>query len=309
MTLTISKPCCAKAPVYSLGNGKLCKAHFIDYFEGKVLKTIRQFELLGKEENIGIALSGGKDSLTVLKILSKISEENPKIKLNAILIDEGIAGYRDKTIVTAQRFCDLHKIKLHIFSYKEELGLTLDEMLKKLDVKPCTICGIFRRYLLNKKSKELEFTKLATGHNLDDESQSIMMNQMKNNMPSSARLGPKSGMLEDESFIPRIKPLYLCSEKEVTAYAFINNLLDNFTECPNVPVSYRAQIRDMLNDMENKFPGTKHGIVNSFLEILPELRKKYSDSEKLMHCMKCKEPSAKEVCNACVYVEKLRAEL
>jgi tRNA-5-methyluridine54 2-sulfurtransferase len=307
MTLNITKPCCSKAPVYSLINEKLCKSHFADYFEGKVLRTIRQFELLGKKENLGIALSGGKDSLTVLKILSKISKENPNIKLNAILIDEGISGYRDKTIETAKKFCKEHKVKLHIFSYRKEFGMTLDEILKKLKVKPCTVCGIFRRYLLNKKSRELGFTKLATGHNLDDESQSIMMNQMKNSMPASARLGPKSGIFEDEGFIPRIKPLYLCSEKEVTTYAFLNNLLDSFIECPNAKVSYRAQIRDMLNDMEQKSPGTKHGIVNSFLEVLPELRKKYSGQEKMPHCKKCKEPSAKEMCNACIYVEKLEA--
>ncbi|HAB51479.1 MAG TPA: tRNA lysidine(34) synthetase TilS, partial [Ignavibacteriales bacterium] len=75
----------------------------------------------------------------------------------------------------------------------------MDEMLKILKVKPCTICGIFRRYLLNKKSKELKLTKLATGHNLDDEAQSIMMNQMKNNMNASARLGPKTGISNDKN--------------------------------------------------------------------------------------------------------------
>src|SRR3989338_4513210 len=175
--------CCSQKPVFAFPLGeKLCKRHFIEYFENKALKTIRQFELLDKEENLGVALSGGKDSLTVLHILNKLSEQNPKIKINAIAIDEGIHDYRDKTLETAKEFCEKNSIKLHIFSYKEEFGLTLDEMLKILDVKPCSICGIFRRYLLNKKSRELKLTKLATVHNLDDECQSIMMNQMKNNI-------------------------------------------------------------------------------------------------------------------------------
>src|SRR3989344_5591949 len=148
--------CCNSKPIIELYSGeKLCKTHFIQYFEDKVLKTIRRFDLLGKEENLGVALSGGKDSLTVLHILDKLSRQNPKIRISAIAIDEGIAGYRDKTLERAKEFCQKSNIKLHIFSYKEEFGLTLDEMLKILDVKPCTICGIFRRYLLNKKSKEL----------------------------------------------------------------------------------------------------------------------------------------------------------
>ena len=301
------KGCCSSKPVISLGMEKLCKAHFIEYFEGKVFKTIRQFDLLGKEEKIGVALSGGKDSLTVLHLIKKLSLQNPKLTIEAIAIDEGIEGYRDKTLVTAQEFCDKNQVKLNIFSYKEEFGLTLDEMLKILDVKPCTICGIFRRYLLNKKSKELGFTRLATGHNLDDESQSIMMNQMKNNIAASARLGPKTGLHEDSHFIQRIKPLYFCTEKEVTTYAFVNGLLDNFNECPNVKLSYRAQVRDMLNEMENKFPGTKNGIVNSFLELLPLLKQNQKNSEVGI-CKVCKEPSAKEICNACLYVEKLKLQ-
>lgn len=298
--------CCNEKPVTELYSGeKLCKDHFTGYFESKVLKTIRQFELLDKKEDLGIALSGGKDSLTVLYILNKLSKQNPRIKINAIAIDEGIHGYRDKTLEKAKEFCQKSNIKLHIFSYKEEFGLTLDEMLKILDVKPCTICGIFRRYLLNKKSKELELTKLVTGHNLDDECQSILMNQFKNNIQASARLGPRVGVVHDEKFVQRIKPLYLCTEKEVTTYAFVNGLLDEFVECPNVSQSFRAQVRDMLNDVEHKFPGAKFSIVNSFLQTLPLLKQKFKN-EIIKVCQGCSEPSANDVCNACVYLEKLK---
>ncbi len=301
--------CCDEKPIIQLTAGeKLCKGHFTDYFEGKVFKTIRQFGLLDKEENLGIALSGGKDSLTVLHILNKLSKENPKIKINAIAIDEGIHNYRDKTLEKAKDFCQKTNINLHIFSYKEEFGLTLDEMLKILNVKPCTICGIFRRHLLNKKSRELKFTKLATGHNLDDECQSIMMNQLKNNIEASARLGPKVGLMQDDKFVQRIKPLYLCTEKEVTTYAFVNNLLDEFNECPNVPQSFRAQVRDMLNDMEQKFPGTKYSVVNSFLQILPMLKQQFK-ADAIKVCKNCSEPSANELCNACVYLEKLKKSI
>ena len=298
--------CCNEKPVIQLTAGeKLCKQHFTDYFESKVFKTIRQFDLIDKEENLGVALSGGKDSLTVLHILNKLSKQNPKIRINAIAIDEGIHNYRDKTLEKAKEFCNKNNIKLNIFSYKEEFGLTLDEMLKVLNVKPCTICGIFRRYLLNKKSRELKLTKLATGHNLDDECQSILMNQLKNNIEASARLGPKVGLLQHKDFVQRIKPLYLCTEKEVTTYAFVNGLLDEFNECPNVSQSFRVQVRDMLNEMENKFSGTKYSIVNSFLQILPLLKQQF-ECDAIKACIKCQEPSANEICNACIYLEKLK---
>src|SRR3989338_11249671 len=98
--------CCSEKPIICLEAGqKLCRGHFIEYFEGKVLKTIRQFDLIGKEESLGVALSGGKDSLTLLHILNKLSRQNPKIKLIAISIDEGIEGYRNKTLQAAKKFC------------------------------------------------------------------------------------------------------------------------------------------------------------------------------------------------------------
>jgi len=301
--------CCNEKPVIGLLDGnKLCKNHFTEYFDGKVFKTISKFDLIGKQENLGVALSGGKDSLTVLSILNRLSKQNPKIKITAIAIDEGIRSYRDKTLEKARAFCEENKIKLDIFSYKNEFGLTLDEMLKILDVKPCTICGIFRRYLLNKKSRELKLTKIATGHNLDDECQSIIMNQMRNSIDASARLGPKAGMIQDNKFVQRIKPLYLCTEKETTTYAFINGLLDEFNECPNAVQSFRAHVRDILNSMEQKFPGTKYSIVNSFLQILPLLKQKFKNGS-IKLCEKCNEPSANNVCNACVYLEKLKIKI
>tara|TARA_Y100000310_G_scaffold345268_1_gene463276 strand:- start:30228 stop:31166 length:939 start_codon:yes stop_codon:yes gene_type:complete len=301
---SISK-CCNNKAVIDLSSGEqLCKEHFIRYFESKVLKTIRKFELIGKEENLGVALSGGKDSLTVLNILNNISKENRKIKLTAVLIDEGIAGYRDKTIIDAENFCNEKEIELKIFSYKEEFGYTLDEILRLLDVKPCTVCGIFRRYLLNKKSRELGFTKLVTGHNLDDECQSIMMNQFKNNLKDSAKLGPINGVISDNGFVPRIKPLYLCAEKEVATYAFVNELMRGFNECPNLSLSQRSRVRDMLNEYENEYSGTKYAIANSFLQMLPGLKEKFKFG-KLEKCKDCGEPSSKEICNTCVYLKKL----
>ena len=297
--------CCKEKPIIELQAGqKLCKKHFTEYFEDKVHKTITKFDLIGKKENLGVAVSGGKDSLTLSFILNKLSKRNPKIKIEAIAIDEGIKNYRDKSLITAKEFCNKHNIKLNIYSFKEEFGMPLDNMLKILDVKPCTICGIFRRYLLNKKSKELRLTKLATGHNLDDECQSIMMNQFKNNIHLSARLGPNSGVKENKQMVQRIKPLYLCAEKEVTTYAFINNILDEFNECSNITKSYRAQIRDMLNDLEAKFSGTKYAIVNSFLQILPDLKERFKEAQ-VNYCKECNEPASKDKCNACKYVEKL----
>ena len=303
-------PCkiCIEKPVMKLTNSnvQLCKQHFIRYFERKVLNTIRNYKLIEKNDKIGVAISGGKDSLTVLNILNLLKNKTKKFEIEAIAIDEGIKGYRDKTLETAEKFCKENDIKLHVFSYKDEFGDTLDNFLKKVNMKACSMCGPFRRYLLNKKSKELGFTKLATGHNLDDEAQTIIMNYFRRNIETSARLGPITGIVKDKRFIRRIKPLYFMAQKEVATYAFLKGLTDEFVECPHSTDSYRGEIMKMLNDFEAKYPGTKNSIITSFMEILSLLRESYKNFMPIHDCEICGEPCSQNICQTCKIVEILK---
>jgi tRNA-5-methyluridine54 2-sulfurtransferase len=302
-------PCkrCQTKPVIQLTNNniKLCKNCFIKYFERKALKTITKYKLIEPKDHIIIALSGGKDSLSLLHFLSRVAVKK-KVTLSALLIDEGIKGYRDKSIKPAKEFCKKYNIKLSIASYKDITGKTLDNIKKKFpDTIACSMCGVLRRYLLNKESRKLKATKLATGHNLDDEAQSIIMNQFRHNIALSARLGPITGVKKDARFVPRIKPFYLMTEKEVATYAYLNKLMDKFNECTYCHESNRFVIRDMLNNIEQKYPGTKHAIVASFLELLPLLKQKFKN-QSINSCKICKEPTSSETCNACTLLQKIK---
>jgi len=298
---------CKTKPVIKLPNNNvsLCKSCFTKYFESKVRKTVRQYKLFEKGEKIAVGVSGGKDSLTTLHIINDIASKQRTTEVIAIAIDEGIVGYRDKALETAKRYCEKNNIKLYIYSFKDAFGYSLDDALKKLKVNSCSICGVFRRYLLNRAARELKVDRLATGHNLDDEAQSIIMNMFKNSIETSARLGPVTGIQTNEGFIKRIKPLYFLTEKESMTYAFLKGLTDNFNECPYSQDSFRTDIRDMLNKFDKDYPSTKYSIVNSFLEILPALKEKYKDSV-IKSCKYCGEPASKEICQACEYVKKLK---
>src|SRR3989344_8369623 len=303
-------PCkiCKEKPVMQLPNSniKLCKSCFVKYFERKALRTIRKYKLISRKDHVVTAVSGGKDSLSLLHFLNKLASKKIDFKLSALLIDEGIKDYRDGTIEAAKKFCKKNNIKLNIASYKEVTRKTLDGIKKQFpDTIACSMCGVLRRYILNKKSRELKADKLATGHNLDDEAQSIIMNQFRHNIALSARLGPITGVKKDPRFIPRIKPFYFLTEKEVATYAFLNNLMDKFKECTYCTESNRFVVRDMLNNLEHKYPGTKHSIVASFLEILPLLKEKYKN-QKIDSCKICGEPTSSEICNACKLLQKIK---
>src|SRR3989338_2516895 len=298
---------CKKKPVIRLSNSNvdLCKKHFLEYFQKKVFKTIRQYNLINEGDHIGVAVSGGKDSLTLLYLMSLFLEKRRKIKLTAILVDEGIDGYRDLTIKDAKKWCNELNIPLKIFSYKKEIGKKLDDILKETKERSCSICGVFRRYLLNKAAKELKIDKLATGHNLDDEVQSIVMNQLKNSMKTSARLGPITGIKHDKRFVKRIKPLYFLTEKEVMTYAYLNGLTSKFNDCPHSDDGFRTYVREWINSFEAKFPGSKHSILNSFLDVLPLLKKGF-DVGEIKECKECGEPCSQNVCQSCQIIKRIK---
>jgi len=167
----------------------LCKKHFVEGFERKVEGTLACGGMVKDKEKIAVAVSGGKDSTALLFSLHRMLA-NRDVELMAITVDEGIAGYRDDTIKAAKAIAGQLGIELHIFSFREEYGYDLDEMVQGKKVAPCTFCGVFRKHCLNKAAKSLGADRLATGHNLDDEAQSVMMNYLKGDFERLMRFRP-----------------------------------------------------------------------------------------------------------------------
>src|SRR3989344_6443050 len=254
---------CSEKAVYPM----LCKKHFIEHIEAKVQHTIEHFSLVKPGEKIAVAVSGGKDSQSVLYLLHKLYGQ-----VTAISIDEGIPGYRDQTLEDMKTFCAQYNIPYEIHSFKDNYNTTLTAMLDKGEPS-CRSCGVMRRHMLNKAAQK--FDKLATGHNLDDECQNFMMNLLKGNLLLCAMLGPVTGITKRKGFTQRIKPLYLCTEKEIATYAFVKNFPIHFKECPHAELGLRSKVRDALNALESQQSGSKRKIVKYFLSILPALKESY----------------------------------
>ena len=290
---------CGKQAVYFRQNegSYLCKSHFIKSFEKRVKRTIRQHKFLEPGDKIAIGLSGGKDSSTILYLLHKIVKPRKDIELFAVTVDEGIKEYRKQSLEIASKLCKKLGIKQHISSYKEQFGKTLDEKLKvSKQFNACTYCGVARRSSLNRMARELGANKLALGHNLDDEAQSILMNYMRGDLLRLIRLDPYIQPLGN--FIKRVKPLREIPEKEVGLYAFLKGLDIQEDECPNMG-GLRFEIRDFLNKAEEEHPGTKTNILQTFDKIVPILKKDIKHGGELVECENCGEPSSERICKTC----------
>jgi uncharacterized protein (TIGR00269 family) len=305
--------CGAPAVYVNRATGQaFCARHFLEYFDRRVRATIRRFRLFRPRERIVVAVSGGKDSLALLHYLVGLSRRAaPGWEVRALLIDEGIRGYRELTIRRFERVAGELGVEYRIARFRDYLGYTLDEIVRigrerGLPYKPCTYCGVFRRYLMNRVAREMGATVVATGHNLDDIVQTYMMNILGNDWEKVARLGPVSGPSRHPRFVRKVKPFYEVLEKETTLYAILHGLYEGFEECPYAVLGERWEIRRMINRLEEQRPGTKYRLLRSLLSALEILRRAGVGEEgEVGTCAICGEPSSHPVCRACM----LRLEL
>jgi uncharacterized protein (TIGR00269 family) len=294
--------CSREAVYYQRYSGKhLCRRHFTSFFEKKVRAVIKKYGMIESGDRIAIALSGGKDSVTLAKLLLELYGGRRDLEFLAITIDEGIEGYRDKTLEVAREVTRSLSIEHYVAKFEDNFGAKLDEMVKVGEKLPCSYCGVFRKYLLNRAARELTATKLATAHNLDDESQTILMNFINADIDRLARLIPQR---DQEGLIRRIKPFMELYEKEVVTYGFLKRYPMIFDECPYSYFPVRAFVRDFIYELENKYPGRKISILRSF-EKLSDCLRVTNPQIELNRCKICGEPTSKDVCQACKLVGEL----
>jgi uncharacterized protein (TIGR00269 family) len=282
----------------------LCKAHFMEFLEKRVKKEFREQVKLKKNAKIGIALSGGKDSSVTLFLLSKIFKNRNDINLIPILIDEGIAGYRELAMDAAKKLTHSLNLDLNIYKFSDLVGYTIDQIaMMKKDILPCSYCGVFRRNLLNIAAKKNNVDYLATGLNLDDTAQSIIMNIARCDVSRLSRMGPHE--LAKEGLIPRLQPLIKIPEREVLIYAILNNIEFYHGECPYAANAVRNEFRNTIDLWELRTPGTKYAILNSYNAIKDLIIDKYSITA-LNACERCGEPTTGKICKSCELLESLR---
>ena len=245
-------------------------------------------------DRIALALSGGKDSTALVLVLSRLLPAYENVHPVAITIDEGIAGYRDETVRAAADLTAHLGIEHHTVSFCDLFGDNLDTLLAGREREACTVCGILRKKALAVAAERYGATTIATGHNLDDEAQSVLMNTLRGDLPRLVR----DAAQENPCFIPRIKPLSLTPEKEVAIYLVINHAWRVLPECPYTRFALRAEVRGMLAQLEYRHPGTMLHLI--------ETKKKIGRycagaqvPEPIRRCRECGDPCSADLCQVC----------
>ena len=282
---------------------KLCRKCFAKSIEEKVRITIAKYKMLEFDDRIAVAVSGGKDSVSLLRILAKIERGYPKTSLVAVTVDEGIKGYRDEALKIAAENCKKLGIEHHVVSFKKLYGYRLDQIVKSLKQKgdsgltPCAYCGVLRRKALNITARTFKADKLATAHTLDDETQTILLNIFHGDVLRIAREKPVTDEAHPK-LVQKVKPFCEIPEKETALYAYIRKIKFQSKPCPYASEALRNDIRIMLNRMEEKHAGIKFTIFKSIEKIRPALED-VARKEGLRECIECGEPTTEKICKTC----------
>ena len=309
-----------------------CESHFRRSVEKRVRRRVREDSLVPDDatpadpETWVVGLSGGKDSVVLTQVLQDTFAEDPRIELVALSIHEGIEGYRDESLAACEALTADLDLRHEVVSYAEEFGVRMDDVVAEdpENMAACAYCGVFRRDVLERYAERLGADKLLTGHNLDDEAQTALMNVFEGDVAQmashfDASLGPfeptgegptERARREQDHHVPRAKPLRDVPEKEVALYAHLRDLPAHITECPHAEGAYRGEIRELLLEMEERHPGTRHSVMAGYEKLAALAAAALDDTEDdpdFGSCDECGAPTAREVCRKCGLLDALGA--
>jgi tRNA-5-methyluridine54 2-sulfurtransferase len=303
---------CGQKAVVNMRQHKLalCKEHYLEWIPEQTDRFINKYRMFSKEEKILVAVSGGKDSLSLWDILVRLGYKADGLYIG-LGIDEGIA-YSSESHRLAQRFAEEHQLTLHVVDVEKEYGHSIPvmaELSHRGKGRPCAVCGLTKRHVMNRIARDLGYDVLATGHNLDDEAATLFGNTLVWSTEFLVRQSPV--LPESNGLARKVKPLCRFYEKEMTAYSLLRGIEYIYEECPFSVGSTSIYYKQLLNELENERPGAKLNFYLKFLEARKQglFAPSAVELEELNICPTCNQPtSAPGECSFCRMVHKAKAD-
>jgi len=278
---------------------EFCIEHFNKWFEKKIENNLIEF----KNKKIAVYFSGGKDSVVLLYVLSKILH----FDVIAITADLGIKEHTEKIIKLGKKMCNEFSIPFYKVVLKNTINTDINYIIKNngKDV-VCNYCGEIRNIALDLASEKLNVDAYATGHNADDVARFLLNNYLKNDIFRTTEFAckifpdPNIKDLIDYKQPFQLKPLIYLNEKEITLYTLINKIeiIDSCCGVNNIEKStmqnWRRDLTNSIYYYEEKYPGISLKLISNFeknfLPVFNELVLKNPEEYNKRQCVFCKKP-------------------
>lgn len=293
---------CKQEAVVSLRshNAAFCEECYRAFFRRQLQRGIESQKLFTRDERILVALSGGKDSLTLMLELTSLG-----YKAEGLFIDLGIPKSSALARRLVENFCATHALSLRIVELAAE-GLAIPEVKAALHRPVCSACGKIKRYFFNRIAMEGGYDALATGHNLDDEVSRLMSNTLRWDGSYLSGQGPL--LPAGNGFCRKVKPLWRLTEFEIANYAFLARIEHHLSSCPYSAGASFSVIKNWINGLERKMPGRKLDFYIGFLERGRSAFGSLPVQRSLTPCQNCGNPtSSGEICGVCRIQKAVRS--
>ncbi len=303
---------CGEKAVINMRQHKLalCRDHYLAWVPEQTERFIRKYRMFGPEDRVLVAVSGGKDSLALWDVLHRLGYQADGLYIG-LGIDEG-QRYSDLSREKCEAFARERGLRLIVVEVDETLGATIPEAARltlRGRGKPCSVCGLTKRHIMNRVARDEGYDVLATGHNLDDEAAVLFGNTLTWSVGYLARQGP---VLEGRDGLARkVKPFCRFYERETAAYALLRGIDYIYDECPFAVGAKSIYYKELLNQLEAARPGAKLQFYLSFLKakeegLLAGVAEQAPDG--LHPCRTCGQPtSAPDQCAFCRTWDQVRA--
>ena len=226
-------------------------------------KAIEEYHMIEENDKIGICLSGGKDSITLLHAFKALQRFYPKkFEIIAISIDPGFDFF---DIELLQNTCD--KLEIPLFIEKSHAKEIVFDIRKEKN--PCSLCANLRRGSINSIAIREGCNKIALGHNQDDVLETFLLNLFYTG--SIGTFSPVSYM--DRTGITLIRPLIYTPEKDTKRFVKKNNLTIMPKVCPMDGTSKRESMKEMIITLQKDIPMIRANLFGAIQRNLPDWKK------------------------------------
>lgn len=235
---------------------------FLQQFYARAGACIREHNMIEDGDRLMVGVSGGKDSLALLKTLAGRKNFSEKhYTLIAVFVDIHEIPYKTD-LSWLKNFCDALDVPLHVEHISVDFSQTGNQST-------CFYCSWHRRKTLFELGKNMEVNKIALGHHRDDALETMMLN-----MVSHGTLSSMPGNLPMfGGRVNLIRPLLKHTEDQTREFARVMGFPLNNAPCPYEDNTRRIQIREMLHAIEEQFPGARKNMFKSmsniYLDYLP----------------------------------------
>ena len=282
----------------------LCPNCFLDYFIRRIKKTVEKYRMFSRNEIVGVAISGGKDSAALLHALRKAF---PDQKFVGLHVNLGIPEYSDHCQEKAEELAEITDVDFYVYDLVKEENVRLGDFRKSVfRRKICSVCGTIKRHAFEVLAKRANVKVLATGHNMDDILGFMFNSFFSEQWLQLVRLKPVLPPLSP-GMTRKIKPLIRTPERESLLYCLYAEVPYRRMDCPFSSGTKTKERLKIIEILSRENPGIRYQALRSFIDISKILEKNVEKPE-IIPCSRCGFPSLDGTCAYCkriIYIKNV----